>query len=86
MKKHSTVKLKKKKQNTEHTLRVINAVKYAALLTLRNQGWNKVRLTRFSEQFNEILSDVSNGRISLSDVADTIYDETGLSLMDMRVE
>jgi hypothetical protein len=86
MPKKSSVVLKKKKQNTEHTLRVINAVKYAALMTLRNQGWNKVRLTRFSNQFNDILSDVSNGRLSLSDIADTIYDETGLSLKDMRVE
>ena len=66
----------------EQTLHAVNAVKFVSMLVLRNQGWGDTRIRRFSNQFNEIIEDISHERLSLTDVADTLYDETGL---DMRV-
>jgi hypothetical protein len=69
----------------QQTIHAINAVKYVALLTLRNQGWGDVRLRRFSEQFNDIIADVSNEYLTLTDIADTIHDETGLTMKELAV-
>jgi hypothetical protein len=57
-----------------------------SLLALRNQGWGESRLRRFSQAFNDIVEDVSNGHLTLTDIADTVYDETGLSMKELRVE
>lgn len=70
----------------QQTIHAVNAVKMVTILALRNQGWGESRLRRFSEQFNTIVSDVSHERLTLTDIADTIYDETGLSMKDLRVE
>jgi hypothetical protein len=56
-----------------------------SLLALRNQGWGEARLKRFSEQFNEIVADVSHEHLSLSDITETLERETGISLKDLRV-
>jgi len=63
----------------------VNAAKMIALMVLRNQGWGESRIRRFSEQFNKLADDVALGRESLSEFADTIYDETGLTLSDIQV-
>lgn len=74
---------KQKKKEMDDTLHAVQAVKMVSMLALRNQGYGQIRLRRFSEEFNNIIYDVSHGRLSLSDIPDTIYDETGLSIKDM---
>ena len=64
----------------------VNAVKNISMLVLRNQGWGESRLRRFSSQFNEIVEDVSQDHLTLTDIADTLFDETGLSMKDLRIE
>ena len=74
------VKKKVDKKDRERTVHALQAMKVISMLVLRNQGYGKKRMTRFNDHFNEILEDVMAGRISLQDIADTIYDETGVSL------
>lgn len=78
--------LLKKKEENQRTLHSIEAVKMVTLLVLRNQGWGHKRLKKFNEEWNTIIVDVSNGWLSLSDIADTIYDEVGLGLPDLRIK
>lgn len=68
------------------TMHAVNAVKMVSLLVLRNQGWGESRLRRFSEGFNDVVADISHEHLSLTDIADTIYDETGIRLDDLRVK
>ena len=70
----------------QQTVHAVNAVKMISILALRNQGWGESRLRRFSQQFNDIVEDVSNGHLSLTDISDTIYDETRLSQVELRVK
>jgi hypothetical protein len=70
----------------EQTKHAVNAVKMVSLLALRDQGWGESRLRKFSNKFNDIVEDVSHGYLTLTDIADTIYDETGLSMKELRVE
>lgn len=67
-------------------MNTLNAVKMASLLVLRDQGWGKVRIQRFSERFNEVLLNVSQGWLSLSDISDMLEDEIGLGLDELKVE
>ena len=76
----------KKAVDAKNTLHAVEAVKMVTLLTLRNQGWGRKKLLRFNEEWNEILVNVSNGWLTLEDIADTIFDETGVSLPDLRVK
>jgi hypothetical protein len=76
----------KRQLQEQGTVHAVNAVKMISILTLRNQGWGEQRIRRFSDSFNEILADVSHGHLSLSDIADCIFDETGIPLTDLRVE
>jgi hypothetical protein len=69
----------------QETIHAVNAVKFVAMLVLRNQGWGDVRIRRFSNQFNEIIEDISHDRLSLTDVADALYDETGLDMHALSV-
>jgi len=64
----------------------LNAVKMASLLVLRNEGWGEKRLRRFSENFNDVLQDVSSGWLSLSDIWTILEEETGLTLEELKVE
>lgn len=70
----------------EQTIHAVNAVKFVSMLVLRNQGWGDTRIRRFSNQFNEIIEDISHERLSLTDVADALFDEVGLGMKDLRVE
>lgn len=69
----------------EQTLHAVNAVKFVSMLVLRNQGWGDVRIRRFSNQFNDIIQDISHGHLTLTDVADALYDETGLDMKTLSV-
>jgi hypothetical protein len=69
----------------EQTLHAVNAVKFVSMLVLRNQGWGDVRIRRFSQQFNELIEDISHERLSLTDVADTLHDEVGLDMKTLSV-
>lgn len=80
------IRQQKKKEESERTMHAIQAVQMVSFLTLRNQGWGEKRLLKFSDEFNEILADVSSGHLSLTDIADTIYDETGLRLVDLQLK
>lgn len=76
----------KRQLQDQETKHAVNAVKMVSLLVLRDQGWNQVRLRRFSNKFNEIVEDVSQGHLTLTDIADTIFDETGLDMKELRVD
>lgn len=80
------IRRQKKKEENARTIHAIEAVKMISLLTLRNQGWGEKRLVKFNDDFNNILEDVSNGHLSLSDIADTIHKETGLRLVDLSLK
>ena len=76
----------KKAEDAKKTLHAVEAVKMVTLLSLRNQGWGRKRLLAYNEQWNEILVNVSNGWLTLEDIADTIFDETGISLSELRLK
>lgn len=75
----------KKDKEALRTLQAMNAIKMASILVLRNKGWGAEELKDFSGEFNTVLGDVSNGWLSLSDIAETIEKETGLTLEDLRI-
>lgn len=81
-----TLSRSKRQLQDSETLHAVNAVKMVSLLALRNEGWSTTRLKRFSDKFNEIVSDVSNEHLSLTDIMDTIFKETGLDLNDLKVQ
>ena len=76
----------RKDLNTEEIIRTVNAVKVISVLVLRNQGWADIRIRRFSQQFDDILDKVTNGRMTLSEIADIVHDETGLSLGELQIK
>ena len=57
-----------------------------SLYVLRNQGWGAKRLAEFNHKLNEYITDVSRGSFSLSDIAQVIEDETGLTLEDLAIK
>lgn len=77
-------KLKRKRaKKDQKTMNSLIAVKMISLLVLRNRGFGTKRLVDFSNEFNEILGDVSDGRLSLSDIFVTLEEETGLNYEDL---
>lgn len=82
-KKNLEIKLKNKKEETKNTSNAIHAVRMVSLLTLRNKGWGAKRLKEFDEEWYQILADVSHGHLSLTDIAEAIYIETGLKLANI---
>lgn len=77
-------KLKRKRaKKDQKTRNSLIAVKMISLLVLRNRGFGAKRLTDFNNEFNEILGDVSDGRLSLSDIFVTLEEETGLNYEDL---
>ena len=76
----------KRQLQDNETLHAVNAVKMVSLLVLRNQGWGGTRLLRFSEEFNSLVESVSQELLSLTDISDTLYDETGLKLSDLTIK
>lgn len=77
-------KLKKKRAKKDHkTMQSLTAVKMISLLVLRNRGYGAKRLTDFNNEFNKILSDLSDGYLSLTDIFVTLQEETGLNDEDL---
>ena len=74
---------KKRRRNDEITLNSLVATKMISKLVLRNRGFGHSRLKEFSDDFNEILQDVSDGRLSLTDILQVLKDETDLDLEDL---
>jgi hypothetical protein len=77
--------LRQRRLQDEQTLHAVNAVKMVSILALRNEGWGEKRLKKFSDSFNVIVEDVSQGLLSLSDIPEAIQKETGLGLEELRV-
>lgn len=75
---------KKQRRNDEITLNSLAATKMISMLVLRNRGFGHSRLKEFSDDFNEILVDVNNGLLSLSDILQVLKDETDLNPEDLR--
>ena len=73
----------RKRRKDEITLNSLAATKMIAMLALRNKGFGHSRLKEFSDDFNIILQDVSDGRLSLTDILEVLKDETDLNLEDL---
>ena len=77
-------KIKKKQQRKDQTtLNSLAATKMISMLALRNRGFGHSRLKEFSDDFNVILKDVSDGLLSLSDILEVLNDETDLDIDDL---
>ena len=76
----------KKLEQTAQMLNTIEAVKMLSLYVLRNQGWGKKRLAEFNHKLNEYITDVSKASFSLSDIAQVLEEETGLTLEDLKIK
>ena len=77
-------KIKKKQQQKDQTtLNSLAATKMISMLALRNRGFGNSRLKEFSDDFNVILKDVSDGLLSLSDILEVLNDETDLDIDDL---
>ena len=74
---------KKQRRKDETTLNSLAATKMISMLALRNKGFGHDRLKEFSDDFNVILKDVSDGLLSLSDILEVLNDETDLDLEDL---
>ena len=75
---------KKRRRKDEITLNSLAATKMISMLALRNRGFGHSRLKEFSDDFNEVLIDVNNGLLSLSDILQVLKDETNLNPEDLR--
>lgn len=64
----------------------VNIVKFTSILALRNQGWGKKRLNRFSKKFDDIFVDLNDKRLSFSDIMLTIQQETGIEPRDFVID
>ncbi len=84
-KKRLTAKQRQEQQEVYKMLKTVEAVKMVSLYVLRNQGWGETRLKRFNAKFNEYMLDVSHGYFSLSDIADIMKEECGLSLEELAL-
>ena len=73
----------KQRRKDETTLNSLAATKMIAMLALRNKGFGHSRLKEFSDEFNVVLQDVSDGRLSLTDILEVLKDETALDLEDL---
>lgn len=79
-------KARKETEDTIRTLQALDAVKMLSLYVLRNNGWGKKRIAEFNDKWNEYAIDVSQGLFSLSDIAETLEKELGLSPHDLRIK
>lgn len=81
-----------KKQQVTMTVKQIenlkkNATKEAVRVTqlfplwiLRNMGWGEKRLTRFLEEYADLIDSYNRGYLSLEDIANQLYEETGVKI------
>lgn len=70
---------KKKVQSAVAEEAVITTL-YLSLLSLRDEGWGKKRLERFSDAFMKKLDAISTDHVSIKDMIDTIKEETGYAI------
>ena len=73
----------KQRRRDETTLNSLAATKMISMLALRNKGFGHSRLKEFSDDFNVILQDVSDGRLGLTDILEVLKDETDLNIDDL---
>lgn len=73
----------KQVEEMEKVIKSINAVKMVSLLVLRDEGWGETRLRRFGTKFNTLMADISENRLSLSDIPKVLEEETGLNIDEM---
>ncbi len=73
----------KRRRKDEITLNSLAATKMISMLALRNKGFGHARLKEFSDDFNVILKDVSDGRLSLNDILEVLKDEVDLNMEDL---
>lgn len=53
-----------------------------SLLVLRDEwGFGSKRMERFIDRLSELIVDVSEGRLSMDDIADALEDELGIEFM-----
>lgn len=53
-----------------------------SLLVLRNMGWGKTRLKRFKDDFQKQIKALEEGYISIQDITQMIYEETGFNVYE----
>lgn len=69
----------------QHIMATFNVAKLASMLSLRDKGYGKKRLMEFSEDFDRILSDISEANLQSLDIVKALEDETGIKLDDIKV-
>ncbi len=75
------VELKTEEIREYLTDKVTRNVVMAAGLALRDElGFSKSRLERFYRKFTEINDDIAAGRLTYSDIMDTLKEETGFGI------
>lgn len=74
-----------KLENMDRMMRAMNASKWVAMLVLRNQGWGKTRLERFNYKFDQIMSDISEGRLVPDDIPEVLEIEVGLKKLEITL-
>lgn len=70
---------KKKVQSAVAEEAIITTL-YLSLLSLRDEGWGKKRLERFSDAFMRKLEAISTDHVSIKDMIDAIKEETGYEI------
>lgn len=70
---------RKKTQSTRAEEAIITTL-YLSLLSLRDEGWGKKRLERFSDAFMRKLEAISTDHVSIKDMVDVIKEETGYAI------
>ena len=68
-----------------HIITSFTVAKLVSVMILRDKGYGNKRIKEFSAEFNTLLQTVSEGYLTSADIADTIYEETGVSMDDLRV-
>lgn len=69
------------KLKQEATATAVQITNLFPLIVLRDEfGFGKVRLERYMEKYNEVIEAYNEDYITLEDVAETIEQETGISI------
>lgn len=74
---------RKEREDSENTINAVNAVKMVSLLVLRNEGWKEEEILDFNKKFDEVLVDVMDGWLSLSDIPKALKDEIGININEI---
>ena len=66
-----------KKNATKQAVKVTNLF---PLWILRNMGWGEKRLNQFLADYADLLDSYNRGYLSLEDIANQLYEETGVKI------